>query len=406
MTEPDSRAAPRWRGNLYSNEAISDPHPVYATLRELGPVVWLSKHKAFALTTYAACKSTLLDDATFESGHGVAMNPLTNRMSRGTTLNSDGDEHARRRKLLAHRLMPRSLRVLNDDINATAARVVDEALAKPEVDGVADLARALPLRVVPDLVGWPKESREHLLAWAAATFDVLGPLNRTSAAATPASLAMLRFARRTVRRRDVLPGSMGAEVLAALDEGLVTRKEAAALLVDYLAPSLDTTISAVSSALRLFAEHPDQWARLQQDPSLAANAFNEVVRIESPLRAFSRRVRTDTAVEGVSIPAGSRVVVLYASANRDERYWDNPDVFDIHRDDATRHLGFGHGTHGCAGQGLARMEGEAMFRALLERVERIELAGEPVWGHNNIIHGLGALPLRLIKKKADDAPTR
>lgn len=385
--------APTYRGNLYSPAAIADPYPVYTQLRALGPVVWLARHRAFALTRYEECRKTLLDDGTFVSGHGVGLNAIANRFSRGTTLNSDGEEHAARRKLVAHRLTPRALRSMSETIQAAAEQVATDAVARGQVDGV-QLARSLPLQVVPDLVGWPEGERDHLLTWAAATFDVLGPLNGTSARSAAASVGMLRFARRIVRTGNVLPGSMGDEVIAAARAGAIPASEASALMIDYLAPSLDTTISAISSALRLFALHPEQWDEVRADRDLIPNAFNEVVRYEAPLRAFSRRVANGSTVAGTTIPRGARVVVLYASANRDEDFWDAPETFDIHRD-AGRHLGFGHGTHGCAGQGLARLEGQALLNALADRVERIEPTGEPTWGRNNIIRGLSSLPLTL-----------
>lgn len=384
---------PTYRGNLYSPAAIADPYPVYAHLRSLGPVVWLARHRAFALTRYDECKRTLLDDGTFLSGHGVGLNPVVNRFSRGTTLNSDGQEHAARRKLVAHRLTPRALKSMSETIEAAAQQVAADAVARRQVDGV-QIARSLPLEVVPDLVGWPEGERERLLRWAAATFDVLGPLNSTSVRSAAASVEMLRFARRIARTGAVLPGSMGDDVMAAAKSGAIPLSEASALMIDYLAPSLDTTISATSSALRLFALHPEQWDEIRADRDLIPNAFNEVVRYEAPLRAFSRRVAVDTTIAGVRIPRAARIVVLYASANRDEDFWEQPDTFDIHRD-AGRHLGFGHGTHGCAGQRLARLEGQALLNALADRVERIELTGEPTWGRNNIIRGLSSLPLTL-----------
>ncbi|MFE3998721.1 cytochrome P450 [Nocardioides sp. YIM B13467] len=385
--------APTYRGNLYSPEAISNPYPVYAELRALGPVVWLQRHRAYAITGYEQCRATLLNDSAFISGKGVALNAIANRLSRGTTLNSDGEDHTDRRKLVAHRLTPRALRSMKEAIETTAEQVATQAVARGQVDGVA-LARSLPLQVVPDLVGWPEDERENLLKWASATFDILGPINGTSMRSATASLGMLRFARRIARTENVLAGSMGAEVVAAANAGLIPKDEASALMIDYLAPSLDTTISAISSALLLFALHPDQWAEVRADRTLIPNAVNEVIRLESPLRAFSRLTATDTNIAGISIRKGRRVVVLYASGNRDEKAWDSPDVFDIHRD-ATRHIGFGHGTHGCAGQGLARLESHALLNALANRVQRIELAGKPTWGRNNIIRSLATLPVTL-----------
>ena len=115
----------------------------------------------------------------------------------------------------------------------------------------------------------------------------------------------------------------------------------------------------------------------------------------SQTKAFAEWAAQQTEIAGVQIPSGARVLVIYASANRDEREWENPEVFDIRRD-AGRHVGFGHGAHACAGQGLARLETTAMLRALLERVDRIELTGTPTWAVNNIIRRYERLPLKLI----------
>ena len=390
-----STGVPEYPADIYTTDAIIDPYPHYTRLREQGPVVWLSRHRLYALPRYNECKAVLRDDKTFVSGDGVALNRITNRLSRGTTLTSDGAEHDQRRKLVAHRLLPRALRAIGDSVDRLAADVVEAALERGEVDGVSDLASALPHAVVPDLVGWPRDERDNLLAWGAATFDILGPLNKQSVTSIPASVQMLRFARRVVRHRSVIEGSMAHELLTAADAGKLSHAECAPLMIDYIAPSLDTTISAISSALHLFATHPQQWQLLKDEPTLIPNAVNEVIRFESPLRAFARHTRCETEVAGVRIPEGARVLVIYASANRDEREWDNPETFDIRRD-ANRHLGFGQGAHACAGQSLARLETSAMLRALVDRVDRIEPTAEPTWAINNIIRRHKHLPLKLI----------
>ncbi|NKY26030.1 cytochrome P450 [Nocardia gamkensis] len=387
-------ATPSYEPDMYSRAAILDPYPHYARLRDLGPVVWLTEQRAYAVPRYAECKAVLLDDETFVSGEGVALNPVANRLSRGTTLNSDGEEHSRRRALLAHRLTPKALRTMRETVDRQAVAAVEAAVSQGVIDGV-ELATALPMSVVPDLIGWPEHGREHLLRWAAATFDSLGPINGRSIRTAATSAQMMRFTRRLARDRDLLPGSAGEEVLQAADEGNHPRSECPALLIDYLAPSLDTTIGAISSALYLFATHPSQWQMLRADPAMIPNAVNEVVRYESPLRAFSRKAVRETTVSGTTIPKGARVVVIYASANRDPEEWKDPDTFDIRRD-ASRQLGFGHGTHGCAGQGLARLETQAILRALVDRVERIEIAGAGEWAMNNIIHRFERLPLQFV----------
>jgi len=391
----NTAGVPVYKPDIYSADAIFNPYPHYQRLRDLGPVVWLTKHKVYALPRYAECKAVLRDDETFLSGRGIALNRIANRLSRGTTLNSDGVEHDQRRKLLAHGLLPRALRAIGDSVDATAAAVVEAALNKGEIDGVYDLASALPLAVVPDLIGWPRDQRDHLIEWGGATFDILGPLNWHALKAMPAVFQMLRFARRVVRKRTFLDGSMADELLKAADQGKLSHAECPALMVDYLAPSIDTTMSAISNALYLFASHPEQWRLLKDEPALMANAINEVIRYESPLRAFARLVSRQTEIGGVSIPSGARVLAMYASANRDEREWANPADFDIRRD-AGRQIGFGQGAHACAGQSLARLEATAMLHALLDRVDRIEVASSPTWVINNVIHRHERLPLKLI----------
>lgn len=383
-----------YAADLYSTDAILDPHPHYERLRRLGPVVWLDRHKCFALPRYPECKATLRDDEQFLSREGVSLNGLSNKLSHGTTLASDGDEHADRRKLVAHRLLPRALRAIGDTVEEQANTVVEEAVRRRDVDGV-ELASALPLAIVPDLVGWPRDQREHLIEWGGATFDILGPLNWQAVKSMPRALQMLRFARRVVRQRNVLPGSIVDELLTAADAGVLDHSACPALMIDYIAPSLDTTISAISNALYLLGTHPEQWRLLKDDPDLIPAAVNEIVRYESPLRAFARRVRQDGEIAGTTLPSGSRVLVLYASANRDEDAWDDPATFDIRRD-AGRHVGFGNGAHACAGQGLARLETVAILRALVQHVDRIEVTGRPVWAVNNIIRRHSHLPIRLV----------
>lgn len=390
---------PIYEPDIYSTDAIRNPYPHFAAMRELGPVVWLPKQRLYALPRYAEVKAALGDDLTFRSNDGVALNFISRFIGDTSVLLSDGADHDRRRKLTAHRLTPRALRSQQAEIDALAEQTVLAAVAKGAVDGVDDIALKLPLTVVPDLVGWPDRGRDHLVGWAGATFDMLGPLNKLAVRSLPASLRMLAFVHRLARRQDVLPGSMADELLQSIGEGKIKRSECPAVFIDYLAPSIDTTASAIAALLWLFATFPDQWDALKADPTKVPNAVNEVVRFESPVRAFGRRVEAATRISGVDIPAGARLLVLYASANRDERFWGDPDRFDIGRD-ATGHVGFGHGTHGCAGQGLARIETQAILRALLQHVERIELDGAPTRAINNVVQRFETLPIRLVPRGA------
>jgi cytochrome P450 len=385
---------PTYEGDLFDSDGILEPYGHYRAIRDLGPVVRLAGPDLLAVGRYDDVRTVLADHDTFVSGEGVLLNYIANELTRGTTLASDPPLHDHLRSVVAHRLTPRALRDQRSAIEAKADDLVARILREDVVDGVTDIAQAMPLSVVPDFLGFPEECRPHLLTWAKGAVEAGAPFSERTPAAVAAATELGGYATQLVETRGPLPGSLGDDVLAAADRGEVTREQCPALLLDYFGPSLETTISALGSALGLFARHPDQWDLLRADPARAGGAFNEVVRLESPLRGFTRVASRDAEVGGVPVPAGSRVLVLFASANRDERTWDRPGDFDITRDNA-HHLGLGYGVHGCAGQGLARLEVGSVLTALARSVTRIEPAGEPVRWVAGLVRAWSSLPLRL-----------
>jgi cytochrome P450 len=382
---------PRYDADLFTDDALDDPYPHLRALREAGPLVWLEAHGMYAATRYAEVRAILGNHTTFVSGEGVALNDVINRLGRGTTLMSDGDEHRTQREVIGRPLTPRALADLRPDAQAIADALVDRLVERRRFDAVTDLAEILPTAWVPDLLGWPADGREHLVDWAAAQFDGLGPLNDRAVAASDGILAMSAYAQQ-LAELELPEHCFGARILRAADQGEIERKRCPMLFIDYLAPSLDTTISAIGNAVWLFATHPRQWQLLQEEPDHIKAAFNEVLRIESPISCFTRVARVATSVGGFEVPAGSRVLISFASANRDERRWDEPDRFEIMRESAG-HLAFGHGEHACVGMGMARLEGAAVLAALVERVGTIELDGSPVRKRNNLIRSLSSLPV-------------
>ena len=302
MTTTAPTTAPTYGEDIYTDEALLEPYGHYRALRELGPAVWLEKHGAYAVARYDEARAVLMDSDTFRSANGIALNEPANTNILGCTLASDGDLHAHLRKVVAHRLTPRALRPMRETVAEKAEELVAGLVEKGSFDAVTDLAEALPLSIVPDFIGWPQEGREHLLRWAGANFDSFGPMNARTEAALPQCGEMAAFGAEIVRTENVLPGSLGAGVIEARDNGEISTEQAMMLMLDYLAPSLDTTISAVGSAIWLFAHNPDQWDLVRNDPGLIPNAVNEVVRIESPIRSFGRLTSEDTEIGGVQIP--------------------------------------------------------------------------------------------------------
>jgi cytochrome P450 len=391
-------AAPRSAVDLFDDAALLDPYPRLRELRDLGPVVWLEAHDVLAVSRFDEARAVLDDDVTFLSGAGVGLNDFINTVGRGTTLMSDGAEHRTQRDLIGRPLTPRALAALRPPAQALADGLIDRLLAAGGAcDGVADLAEVLPTTWVPDLLGWPVDRRDRLVAWGGASFDGLGPMNERAEQAGAGIVEMSTFAQELASAgAGALPaGSFAGRIVEAAAQGEVAPGRCPMMIVDYLAPSLDTTISALGNALWLFATHPDQWQLLRDDPTRVKAAFNEVLRLESPISCFTRLAAADAVVGGVDVPAGSRVLVSFASANRDERRWEDPERFDITRESAGQ-LAFGHGEHTCVGMGLARLEGAAVLGAMAERVAAIELAAEPVRKLNNLIRAFSSLPIRLL----------
>jgi cytochrome P450 len=162
------------------------------------------------------------------------------------------------------------------------------------------------------------------------------------------------------------------------------------MMIDYMGPSLDTTIFGIASGVWLFANYPDQWDLLRADPSLIPSAINEILRMEAPVQGFSRYVARDYDLDSVALQQGSRAIMFYGAANRDPRQFSDPDRFDIRRDNAGRHLAFGTGPHMCLGMNLARLEMRALFRALARKVKRFHIEAEQR-ALNNILRGFSKL---------------
>jgi len=167
------------------------------------------------------------------------------------------------------------------------------------------------------------------------------------------------------------------------------------LVRSLLSAGLDTTVNSIACALVCFARYPEQWERVRADPSLARNAFDEVIRFESPVQTFFRTVSRPAEFAGAGLNDGEKLLMFLAAANRDPRKWDAADTFDVGRKTGL-HVGFGAGIHRCVGEMLAKVEGETLIAALARRVARFELTAEPAPRFNNTLRGYEAIPLALI----------
>ncbi len=378
--------------DLFSERSLSDPFPLYRKLREAGPVVWLDPLGMFAATRFDAVRACLRDPQTFSSARGTFISAVMNGMTSGSTIGSDDPEHQVHRQVVGRPLTPAAVRALTERVMAEAESVVDRLVAKGRFDGVTELAWHLPLTIVSRFVGLPEAGRERMMVWGEAIGNLAGPPNALTQASAPLIEEMGVYLANELQREKLAPGSWGAQLIEAADRGEIAPEKIPVLMADYLGPALDTTIGAIGNLLWRLSLDPSQWAALRADPSLIPSAILEGVRIDPPIHWLTRYVTQETVMGDVALGRDTRILLLYASANRDERKYPDPDRFDVRRN-PTDHFGWGHGVHFCLGVHLAKLEMQAVLTALVRRAERLEPAGAPVQKINNGLHVLDHLPL-------------
>lgn len=372
--------------DLWSDAVLADPYPTFAELRAAGPVVWLERHGLVALPRFEPVHMVLADWRRFSSARGVG---TEDRYDLGESIiTSDPPNHSMYRKPLADQLSAAALAADVPAIEAVAVRFVEAAVAAGSIDAFADLARPYSLRVVADLVGLPEDGREALPALAERAFNVFGPAGDRGDDGMAAAAELLQRAFDAMEPGGLIPGGRGEDLI---------RRGLPLAVTSYTWPGIDTTVNALASAVLLFARHPDQWDAVRADRSLIGPAFNEVLRLHAPVQFFTRFVTEEVEVAGTSLAPGTRVLVMYGSANRDERRFSDPDRFDVRREGGG-HLSFGRGIHLCVGMHLARIEARALLAALADRVARFELVGAPRWLLNQTLHGPAGVPVRLLTK--------
>jgi cytochrome P450 len=379
---------------------LEDPLPLHARLRDAGPVVYLTRYDVYAFARYAEVHDALTNWQGFESGAGVGLSHFRREKPwrpPSLLLEADPPRHDAPRRVLAGIVGARALRRLREQWAAAAEELVEQVLdgGSTEVDAVPVLAEAFPLRVFPDAVGLPPDGREHLLPYGDHAFNAFGPSNDLVAKGAPRVAELSAWVNGRCAREELAPGGFGARIWEAADRGEITYEQAPLVVRSLLTAGVDTTVHGLGAVLHAFATHPQQWALLRSDPRLARVAFDEAVRWESPVQTFFRTATTDVEIPGgATVPAGHKILMFLAAANRDPRRWTDPDRFDLSRD-PSGHVGFGMGIHQCVGQHVARLEAEALLTALARRVATIELAGPTRRHHNNTLRAWESLPVRL-----------
>jgi 4-methoxybenzoate monooxygenase (O-demethylating) len=382
----------------YAHENLLDPYPMHELLREAGPVVKLKPYGVFACARHNEVHGVLQDWQTFSSSAGVGLanfNTETPFRPKSLILEADPPLHTQTRAVLSRILSPKAVMQVRATFTAEAEELIDRCVAKGTLDGIHDLAQVYPLKVFPDAVGLEPDGRENLLAYGDMIFNAFGPRNELLARSARRAGPLTQWIMEHCERRMLKPGGFGDQIYQAADAGEITHEQAPILVRSFLSAGVDTTISGLGNALYCLAHHPDAYAKLRADLSLARPAFEEALRLESTAQTFYRTTSRDCEIAGTPIPAQTKVLLFIASANRDPRKWPRADHYDVERR-PSGHVAFGTGIHGCVGQAIARLEGEVVLTALAQRVKRIEVAGPHTRRVNNTLRALDTLPLRFI----------
>ncbi len=384
----------------YADEVLDDPYPHYEMLRELGPVFYLSRYDAFGIARHAEIDMVLRDAATFCSSAGVGLANFHMQepwRKPSIILEADPPMHGRTRKVVAGLLAPAAINKLRPTFERQAELLVDRILDKGSFDAVTDLCEAYPLKVFADAVGIPAEGREkYLLSYGDMVFNAFGPVNeRFKTCLDKAQSGAIGWITEVCKRENLTPDGFGAQLYKAADEGLLAPEEAPMLVRTLLSAGLDTTVFTLCNAILSFARHPEQWALVHANPAMARQALEEVLRFESTFHSFYRTTTREVELAGATMANEQKVCVFIGSANRDPRRWgETADKFDVSRR-AAGNLAFGTGIHGCAGQMIARLEGEIVLTALAKRVKHIQLEGKPVIHYNNSVRGYTSMPVSI-----------
>src|SRR6476660_1397206 len=382
----------------------SNPYPFYARLRNEQPVIQVvtpDGYLAWLITRYDDALNALKDKRLSKDKANLReklpwvpkyFEPLARNM-----LDVDDPDHARLRTLVHKAFTPKLIETLRASIEMLSEELIESAKRRGRMDLIAEFALPLPVAVISQMLGIPKQEQDKFHRWSNAIVSSqsskFGALK-----AIPSVISFLRYIRRLVRLRQVHPeGDLTTALIQAEEAGdRMNADEMLAMIFLLLIAGHETTVNLIGNGMLALFTHPEQMEKLRGDASLVASAVEEMLRFDSPLEMATERYATEEVeFSGTAIPAGARVYVVIASANRDQQQFERANQFDITRAN-NRHLSFGMGAHYCLGAPLARLEGQIAVTALLRRLPNLRLrvpADEIKWKPGLVLRGAKALPV-------------
>ncbi len=406
-----SSATPRSLGfDPWDVAFIANPYPTYAELRERYPVLYNGDTNQWIVSRYADVNALLRDRRLGRTYLHVASHQEMGRpeepewhapfwhLIRNGMLDREPPDHTRLRRLVSRAFTPRTVENLRGRIQGIVDGLIDAVQGEPEFDLISRIAEPLPVTVIAELLGVPEVDRPLLRPWSAdiCLMYELNPSEASARRAVRASVEFSDYLRELSRKRRADPGDdLISRLTQVVDEGdVLTEDELIGTCVLLLNAGHEASVNLAGNAWWALFRNPEQFARLREDHSLVASAIEELMRYDTPLQMFERWVLEDIEVEGVRIPRGEELALLFGSANHDPDVFDEPDRLDLSRS-PNPHLAFGAGVHYCLGAPLARLELAILFATLLRRLPTMTVVAEPVWKPTYILRGLQELRVRV-----------
>jgi cytochrome P450 family 142 subfamily A polypeptide 1 len=371
-----------------------NPHDELAWLRANAPVWRDDRHGVWGIATYDLVKEVSVHPELFSSAQGIR--PDTDPVP--MMIDMDNPEHAKRRRLVSSGFTPRRVRAQEASIRTTVRTLIDAVIERGECDLIWEIAAWLPLIVIGDALGVEPPDRQQLLQWSDDLLRGLGTDDpELLAAMMEASVGYHEYAAKVIKARHAEPTDdlMSVLVHAEVDGDRLDDEEIIIESLLILIGGDETTRHVMSGGAYQLLRQRERWEALLADRSLLAPAIEEMLRWVSPIKNMARAATRDVEIGGQTVPAGEKVMLLYPSANRDEKVFTDPFEFDIRRQ-PNDHLAFGFGTHHCLGASLARLELRVLFEELLDRLPGLELVSdeEPSYRPANFVSGYESLAVR------------
>ena len=390
---------------------IADPYPALGRLREATPIFWSERNQQWVLTRFHDIATTLRDrrlgrDYTHRYTHAEVGRPEPDprwssfaEHERWSLLCLEPPDHTRLRRLISKVFTPTSVAKLQPAIESFSADLVDRCAALEDFDLITDYAQPYSVAVICSMLGVPIQDSQALLDWSHAIVKMyeLHSDDATKSAANDAAGEYIEYTRRLIAAKRAEPDELLVSALVAVEDSgdRLTEAEIVSTTMVLLEAGHEATVNTLGNGVRALMHHRDQWQRLVDGEVEPSVAVEELLRFDSPLQLFERWVlEDDVEIAGRRVEVGQEIAMLFGSAQRDPRRFDDPDTFDIGRGDSS-HIGFGGGIHFCVGAPLARLELAESVRSLVGRFPDLELVVEPTYHPTFVIRGLTELRVAL-----------